>query len=177
MPWVTVGWPPRPRALPIATTAVPTPTAEELPHLMVGRWLRPATFITAMSWDGSLPTKLAACLPWPGTVTAMLSAPETTWLLVTIRPPELTTIPVPAPAVAPLPASGSSAVFMSTTAGSTAFATAAVSIWAGAAVADAPRGAASRAATAAHPEVAAITETFFIVASFGCYYSLRSGDR
>jgi hypothetical protein len=125
--------------------------------------------MTAMSWDGSLPTKAAACLPWPGTVTAMLTAPETTWLLVTTRPPGLTIMPVPAAAVAPLPSRGSSTVFMSTTEGSTAFATAAVSIWAGAAIAEAPRGAARRAAMAAHPEVAASTEAFFIVASFGRY--------
>ncbi len=68
---------------------------------------------------------LAVRLPWPGTTTVTVSAPCTTWLLVTISPFGLTTIPVPA--AAPPPSRPSSTVFTSTTAGSVAAATAATS--------------------------------------------------
>jgi hypothetical protein len=86
IPLVTV--PARPRGEPMATTGSPTTTSSELPRLAV---TRPgfSTLRTAMSLAGSRPTMRAAD-PLPSKNTArisapsMPSAPETTWLLVTM---------------------------------------------------------------------------------------------
>ena len=86
MPLVTV--PARPSGEPMATTGSPTTTSSELPREAV---TRPgfSTLRTAMSLAGSRPTMRAA-EPLPSENTARISAPstpsapETTWLLVTM---------------------------------------------------------------------------------------------
>ncbi len=86
MPVVTV--PASPSGEPIATTGSPTTTSSELPSDAVSS---PgfSTLRTAMSLAGSRPT-MRASEPLPSENTArisapsMSSAPETTWLLVTM---------------------------------------------------------------------------------------------
>src|SRR6267143_3686920 len=121
-PDVTLGAPPRPNACPSATTVSPSLSDDESANLTVGRPdTLPSIWITAMSCEMSSPTTWAEYFcERPCTVTLMLVEPLTTWLLVRISPVELISIPVPA--AAPLPRT----VLMSTTAGLTLAAMAAV---------------------------------------------------
>jgi hypothetical protein len=59
MPWLTGGLPPRPSALPMASTWSPAATREELPNRTAGRPDSPLTRSTAMSAPGSVPITAA----------------------------------------------------------------------------------------------------------------------
>ena len=120
LPWVTVGVPPWPSALPMATTSWPTERVEESARVTVGSPDKPWICRSATSSVGSTPMTLAAYVPWwPSTVTRMLVALRITWLLVSTWPVEVTTIPVPAASAVLPEASTRMVVLMSTTAGST----------------------------------------------------------
>ena len=73
----------QPRALPRATTAVLTASFDESPVLIVLSPDTPWICSTATSSAGSVPTTFAVYVfPVVTTVTLMLVAPATTWLLV-----------------------------------------------------------------------------------------------
>ncbi len=59
MPWLTVGLPPSPSALPMARTWSPTAIREVLPKWTTGRPASPLTRSTAMSPAGSVPITAA----------------------------------------------------------------------------------------------------------------------
>ncbi len=128
LPSVTVGAPPRPSALPMATTLWPTDSVEESATVTVGRPDTPWIWRSATSSVGSAPITFAIDVPeCPAMVTRMLVAPAITWLLVRISPVEVRITPVPAPLPPdgtellpePLPSKPPMSVLMSTTAGLT----------------------------------------------------------
>src|SRR2546423_7939869 len=116
VPPTALGVPPVPPALPIVTTPSPVLTVDESPSGATVSPAAPDNCSTAMSPVRSYPTTLAwyVC-PLPTSVTLMLVAPETTWLLVRTSPSALRTIPVPAAAPLWYPRT----VLMSTMPGST----------------------------------------------------------
>ena len=122
-PWVTVGAPPWPRALPIARTGSPTLTLDESARVTVGRPDTPSIWISATSEVGETPITCAVYVPLPETTTEMLIEPSTTWLLVSTSPDDVMIMPVPA--AEPVPVVVWTTVLMSTIAG----ATLAVIVW------------------------------------------------
>ena len=130
LPLVTAGAPPRPSALPMATTCCPIDTVEESANVTVGRPRTPSTCRSATSEEGSVPTTRAAYVPErPWNATSMRDAPWTTWLFVRISPDDVRTMPVPAASARGGPPDRNGfdgmTVRMSTTAGVTLAATAA----------------------------------------------------
>src|SRR5579859_7596359 len=119
LPGATAGVPPRPPALPSATTGSPTCTVDESPTCAVCSPDALLSWMIAMSWLRSYPTTAAVyvCL-LPTSVTLILVAPLMTWLLVRISPSDVSTMPVPAAAACCRP----NVVLMSTIVGSTAVA-------------------------------------------------------
>lgn len=95
MPLVTV--PVRRSGEPMATTWSPTLRLSELPNLAALRPLAPSSLIRARSLSGSVPTTFALYFLPSLIVTWTSVAPLTTWLLVTISPSEVTTMPEPVP--------------------------------------------------------------------------------
>jgi hypothetical protein len=96
MPAVTE--PSRPSGLPMATTVSPTCSALLSPNLAGLRSLASFTFTTPMSVRASVPTTLAATvLPSEKLTFTDLPASASTWLLVTMYPSELSTMPEPSP--------------------------------------------------------------------------------
>src|SRR6185312_9809755 len=117
-PWVALGVPPLPPALPKAATRSPTWTPVLSASSTVGSPVMPSTWISATSAFGDTPMTCALYVPeWPAIETVMLVDPLTTWLLVRIWPSEVTMRPVPA--AAPEPLAVWTRVSMITTAGST----------------------------------------------------------
>ncbi len=96
MPRVTVGWPPRLSALPMAMTSSPTCRSSDEPSSAGIRSLTPSTCTTAMSSSGELPTRVAGCLVPSDRTTVISPRPPTTWALVSTRPSALRMIPEPA---------------------------------------------------------------------------------
>ena len=87
-----------PSALPMATTAAPVFTVDESPMGTVCRPDAPWSWISAMSPVSSYPTTLALyCLP-VAVVAEIEVESSMTWLLVSTRPLELSTMPVAAAA-------------------------------------------------------------------------------
>ena len=83
-------------ALPTATTCVPTLTLSESPTLTVFSPDTPVSLSRATSSVASVPTTLAVYLrPELTTVAVSPVEPDTTWLLVSTRPDEVNSIPVP----------------------------------------------------------------------------------
>src|ERR1700712_4981754 len=98
MPWVTV--PGRPSGEPTAITDSPTWLLSESPICNGLSDAEALTLITAMSYDGLRPTRVAFTLRPPGKTTRIVdpsAAPATTWLLVMIRPCLSITNPDPVP--------------------------------------------------------------------------------
>ena len=83
MPAVAV--PPSPNGLPTATTQSPTRGWPRSSKLTMGK-APPSTLNTARSVAGSRPISRAVRLRWSLVTTVILSAPSTTWLLVTMKP-------------------------------------------------------------------------------------------
>ena len=98
MPVLIAGVPPRPKALPIATSRSPTRRSEEAPSVTGVRPDAPSSWISAMSCVGSAPITLAGYV-WPelAIVTRIDVAPSITWLFVNTSPEEVRIMPVPAP--------------------------------------------------------------------------------
>ena len=100
-PVAAVGVPPVPPALPTAVTAAPTLVAVD-DSVAVLRPDAPDSCSTATSSVASVPTTLAEYdVPVLTTVTVILVASATTWLLVRISPLAVSTMPVPAAAPSP----------------------------------------------------------------------------
>ena len=120
VPLLTVGGPPRPPALPMATTAVPRVTLDASPTCTGFSPEAPCSLISATSSAGSTPSTVAWYFLPPFTVVAVRCVdPATTWLLVSTTPLEDRIMPVPAAA----PSWYLSVELMSTTPGWTLFAT------------------------------------------------------
>src|SRR5918998_533683 len=101
MPVVTLGWPPRLSALPMAITGSPTSRASDEPSSAGTISSAPSTLMTARSLDGSLPTRVASYSAPSNARTVMPSDWAITWALVMIRPSADSTTPVPAPSNTP----------------------------------------------------------------------------
>jgi hypothetical protein len=95
MPVVTV--PCSPPGEPIAMTSSPTCTESESPNFAGVSPETPSAWITARSLDGSVPTTDAFTVLPSAKVTVSFSAPETTWLLVRMRPSAPMITPEPTP--------------------------------------------------------------------------------
>src|SRR5580692_5921090 len=100
IPAVTV--PPSPKGLPTASTQSPI---RGLPsdNLANGKFEPPSTLISARSVRASVPITLALKVLPSSVVTSTLSAPSTTWLLVTAKPSAEMKKPEPWPVTAPRP--------------------------------------------------------------------------
>src|SRR3984885_13542041 len=100
IPAVTV--PPNPKGLPTASTQSPI---RGLPsdNLANGKFEPPSTLISARSVRASVPITLALKVLPSSVVTSTLSAPSTTWLLVTAKPSAEMKKPEPWPVTAPWP--------------------------------------------------------------------------
>src|SRR4029450_338333 len=103
MPAVTV--PPRPNGLPTASTQSPIRGLLS-DSLEDGGDLRPSTLISARSVRGSVPITFAGKVLASSLVTSTLSAPSTTWLLVTAKPSGEMKKPEPCPVTGPRPPRG-----------------------------------------------------------------------
>ena len=102
MPRVTVGSPPRLRALPIAMTSSPTWRSSEEPSSAGTRSSsRSCTWMSATSSSGTRPRGWRGCSLPSGSTTVMSPMLPITWALVSTRPSALSTIPEPAPSNGP----------------------------------------------------------------------------
>ena len=126
MPWVTVGLPAQAEGVANRHYREPNGYGRRVAELHRRQATEPGDPQDGDVSRGVCADDAGGWLPWPGTTTVTVSAPCTTWLLVTTRPAALTTMPVPAPV--PPPSRASTAVFTSTMAGSVAAATAATFI-------------------------------------------------